>query len=232
MKVSLGSIFVWSCEAWILSLVYMCITLGVNSTLTSNGRGNVVDTIHSIFLFLLATLNVIGHLAIGILLTNRKVLTPAHGYLSSVLCSLFFVVCWNYIILYLDTCLPAALSPNAKDSAMCTRSIFSFASVEAQSPALLLPSVYGAISAAFQFILFFITLALGFSSLSVQVFVNRPCLYAASIAFALSLPTIKLRTLRLCDGDRAAMETHASAFLGVAIPGVQWTCCDEPHTVD
>lgn len=244
-RVPLGSIFVWSSEMWLLTLVYMGVVLALMSVL---GNKSSLDTVTSIVLFVASTLNVILHLAIAIGVGRRDHLTAAsnnilqrtlHIQISNAICSLAYLVCWNYIWLYFDTCIASSasstsLNGSSGDSntnskyvqvaeAMCNKALFQ----GYEGILFIWPSVLAGVSAGLNFVVFFASLALAFTCSSGTVFSSKTCLYASGIVFALSFSMIKYRAFHVCDNDRVQMEFWSGSFLGFSITGMLVACVDD-----
>jgi hypothetical protein len=258
--VPVGSVFVWSCELWILCLVYLSIAMATNANaLATSGKFNTLDHVASILLFAASTVNIIVHVVTmsvmrGYMTASIDSFPSAissswikkqrvHVQMSNIVCSLCFIVCWTYVFLYVDTCLMSALSSSKADEstgthaqsssflqqAMCQRALFQGV------PAFFTvgPALYASVTSALHVIVFFVSLALSFTTSSylvkeqdsmgrvAPVFFSKQCLYAAGVLFAFSHPSVKMRVLSpvLCDKDKADMDWIASAFLPLIITG-------------
>lgn len=119
--------------------------------------------------------------------------------------------------LYLDSCLVSD-----GNNYMCSKALFQ----AFDGLFFLWPSVLAAIGAALNFIIFFISLALAFSTgntvSNTSTFANKATLYAAGMVFSLSFPMIKFRVFneQLCNGDKGQMEFWSGSFIGFTVTGM------------
>lgn len=169
--VPLGSIFVWSMEGLILSLLYFSATVAGQDVFGDNSSGavsspvNIVDLTFSSIL-LGANLFTVGlHLVVANTLNRPKDAEKAgglHAAASTSLCTATFLCCFTYIVLYADSCV--LQRPTVQTCSILFRT----------TP---LPHIVGAIVSALLLVMFFITIALSFVSTpqhdSCRVFISK-----------------------------------------------------------
>ena len=147
--VPLGSIFVWTLEGMIMSMILLTVTLFMGG---EAGMPNIADSAISSILVACNLVNMVGHLMIANAFNRESQASWAgglHGALSNALCSLTFVSTLTYIALYIDSCL---LELPKKD--MCTL-------LFRNTP---FPDIVLAIISSYLLIMFLVSVALAFVS--------------------------------------------------------------------
>lgn len=159
--VPLGSIFIWSMESLILSAVYFSATSAVQDvfgsslspTRTSPSHPvNIVDLSFSSVLLSANVLTVVFHLVVTNSLNRARDAEKAgglHSAISTSLCTVTFLCCFTYIVLYIDSCV--LLRPTTQTCPVLFRN----------TP---MPHITGSAVSALLLVMFFITVALSFVS--------------------------------------------------------------------
>jgi preprotein translocase subunit SecG len=167
--IPLGSVFVWTLEGLILSIVYVCVppilqSLSLSSTL-SNAPGitplNVLDSASSIGAVVLFGLGVLLHLIIANSMNSQRSSLNAAGLhmaVGNMVCSGIFSVACNYITLFMDACV---LQTQKNDGAAAARKHACLALFES-TPYSVLPKIVGTASSVFLVLLLLISIAMAY----------------------------------------------------------------------
>jgi hypothetical protein len=221
--VPLGSIFVWSMEAAILSggmvatiqAAHYTLAPRVPAGMTSATSTNIIDAAAAWSMWIASIICIVVH-GVAAHAFNRiqdaETAAGLHTVASSPLCSLCFVAAFTYVALFADACALGQPTPD-----MC-------AVLFRVTP---LPEVVGALGAVLAVVIFLVSVALAFVSTPqhtvAYAFVSKGNTMLACVAFGWAMPTASYLGRSGChtaNTDNAAYVTAAgltgaSAALGV-----------------
>lgn len=220
-------------------------TVATRAFASSSKHTNILDQASSMLLFLASTFNLLFQLAISVTLQSPKfdlIRRLLHEQAANFLCSTCFIVCWNYIWLFFDTCLASSLdvgSSYAKFSktgnfTASAAGITKFKMRDTMCAGVLYPTlptyfawptIYAGVASCLNLAIFFASLALALvcrTHLSQNnAFVNKPCLLVAAVVFGLSHPMIMGQSLyfELCEDARNTLQVQVKSFIALSIVG-------------